>query len=465
MAIVELKRYRALTEQLLSQEAGAAKTVRRVWLWLAALFVVALPLLYFSLIAAPAIRVEVGAFGDDTYLSGFNEPETNETGTFRWSGAQADLHLPNLSGRYQELWLTAHGWRPAGMDSPVVQIDVGGRPWTGVQTARDLRIYHVLLPRDSPGPTTAIGFSTPVYSTPNDDRELGFGLDRLELRELDRSAGPTIWQFGGQALLLATALLLVGLLTLPWGWTVAAAALLAAALIGANLRQPLWVSAALGSWLIEAGLIMAATLFLAPRLRRLLAPWMSPRQAAIAWALLVAALALRLLGTTHPLFTIHDIGFHRIWLDATTQGNLYIFSAPSEFQNRPIFNPPAGYILMMPLELLLPSERLVVQVGVALGDALGCLFLLLLARELGLGARAGLLALALYLALPINITMLWWGFATNALAQAAGLALMWSLLRLVRRTSRAAWAAFVVICLVCLLMHIGALVLIVALLG
>jgi toxin CptA len=465
MAIVELKRYRALTERLLRREAGVAETFGRVGLWLAAVFIMALPLLWFSLIAAPAIRIEVGVRGDETYLNGFNEPEQNSAGTFRWSGGIAALRLPNLSSRYQELRLYAHGWRPAGVASPEVRVDVSGRPWAGIQTEPDLRIYRVLLPRDSASPTIAIGFETPVYSTPNDDRELGFGLDWLELRELDRSAGPTPWQFGGQALLLGMGLLTLARLGLPRGWSVAVGGLLAAALIGANLRQPLWVSAALGIWLIEIGLALAATLLVGPRLKRLLAPWMSPRQAGVAWALLVAALALRLLGATHPLFEIHDIGFHRIWLDAATQGNLYIFSAPSEFQNRPTFNPPAGYLLMMPLQLLLPTERLVVQTGLALGDALGCLFLLLLARELGLSARAALLALALYLALPINITMLWWGFVTNALAQAAGLALFWALLRLARRPSRMGLAAFVVICITCLLMHVGALVLIVALLG
>ena len=125
---------------------------------------------------------------------------------------------------------------------------------------------------------------------------------------------------------------------------------------------------------------------------------------------------------------------------------------------------------MMPLQLLLPTERLTLQAGLALGDALGCLFLLLLARELGLSARAGLLALALYLALPINMTILWWGFATNALAQSAGLALLWALLRLARRHGRDAryWVStvtFVVIGVISLLMHVGALVLIVALLG
>src|SRR5207244_2140022 len=81
----------------------------------------------------------------------------------------------------------------------------------------------------------------------------------------------------------------------------------------------------------------------------------------------------------------------------------------------------------------LPDSRLVVQCGVALLDALGCLLLLGLARELRLPALAGLLAMALYLALPINTTMLWWGFATNALAQSLWLLLLWALLRLIRR--------------------------------
>ena len=131
MAIVELKRYRALTERLLRREADVSRTFRTTWLALALILALALPLLWFSLIAAPTIRVEVGMPGDETYLSGFNEPEKNSTETFRWTGGAAELRLPNLSSRYQELRIHAHGWRPAGVKSPVVQIDLAGRPWTG----------------------------------------------------------------------------------------------------------------------------------------------------------------------------------------------------------------------------------------------------------------------------------------------------------------------------------------------
>ena len=102
--------------------ADVPRTWRNTWLVLALTLALALPLLWLSLIAAPKIRVEVGMRGDDTYLSGFNEPEKNSTETFRWTGGAAELRLPNLSSRYQELRIHAHGWRPAGVASPVVQL-------------------------------------------------------------------------------------------------------------------------------------------------------------------------------------------------------------------------------------------------------------------------------------------------------------------------------------------------------
>src|SRR5438105_5316716 len=107
MAIVELKRYRALTERLLRHEADLPRTIRTTWLALALILALALPLLWFSLIAAPKIRVEVGMHGDDKYLSGFNETEKSPTETFRWTGGVAELRLPNLSSRYQELRMQA----------------------------------------------------------------------------------------------------------------------------------------------------------------------------------------------------------------------------------------------------------------------------------------------------------------------------------------------------------------------
>src|SRR5262249_16858165 len=163
---------------------------------------------------------------------------------------------------------------------------------------------------------------------------------------------------------------------------------LSAALIWSNLRQPLWAGQAIGAWLVVAGLLLLATWLLAPRLRRAPAPLLAAGQARGARGFVGPALGLGpsrplppLFHPPPPLFNAHDLDVHTGWLDAVSQGQLYLYSTPGEFHGQQTFNPPAGYLLLLPLGLLLPDARLVVQVGVALIDALGCLLLLALARE------------------------------------------------------------------------------------
>ena len=447
--------------------AGLAADRRRLSsqaLSLALLFLLALPPLWLSLVQAPALRVDIGVWGDHTYLSGVNAIETSSTEDYRWTTARADLVMPNMSERYQLLRLRAHGWRPAGAASPTIRLDLAGAEWGSLAMAPQMRLYSVLLPRDSASPQIRLGFNSPIYTEPG-GRQLGVALDWVELRGVGPAASPTLWQIGGQALLLALLALLLWALQLPGNWAPALAALLSAALVSANLRQPLWVSQTLAAWLALAALLLLATWLLTPWLRRGFEPWLSPGQMRIAWALLVAALALRLAGAVHPLFNAHDLDVHTGWLEAMSQGQLYLYSTPGEFRGQQTFNPPAGYLLLLPLGLALPDERLAIQVGVALVDALGCLLLVALARELRLPGRAALLALALYLALPINTTMLWWGFATNALAQTLGLLLLWALLRLLRRPALGEAALFSAALAAALLTHVGALALAAAMLG
>jgi toxin CptA len=327
-----------------------------------------------------------------------------------------------------------------------------------------MRVYSILLPRDERRLTRNIGFTSETYQEQS-GRVLGVALDWIELRALGMASGPTPLHYCGQALLLALALVLIGSFGLSLGWTLTPAALLAAALLGANLRQPLWVAQALRPWLFLAAFLVLVAWLLGAWVRRSLAPWLTPAHARAAWALMLAALALRLAGSSHPLFNAHDLDVHTGWLETVAGGQLYLYSTPGEFRGQLTFNPPAGYMLLLPLALIVPDPRLVVQIGVALVDALGCVMVLLLAREAGLPGRAGLFALALYLALPINTTMLWWGFETNALAQTLGLLLLWMLLRLVRHSSRATAVLLGAAGAAALLTHIGALALMAALLG
>jgi toxin CptA len=431
---------------------------------LALIFLLALPPLWLSLVEAPALRVDVGIWGDHTYLTGVHAIESSASEDYRWTSERAELALPNLSSRYQLLRMRAHGWRPGGGAPPLVRLDTGGAAWGSIALSPEVRVYSLLLPRDGRSFSRRVGFASQVYHEPT-GRDLGFALDWIELRAAGPASGPAPGQLGGQALLLGLLLGLIGMLALPPGWAGALAATLAAALVGANLREPLWVSQALMPWLAVVAALLLANWLAGPRLRRALEPWLSPGQARAAWALLVAALALRMAGSVHPLFNAHDLDVHMGWIEAVSGGQLYLYSTPGEFRGQQTFNPPAGYLLLLPLALPLPDPRLVVQVGVAMADALGCLLLLLLARELWLPGSAGLLALALYIALPINTTMLWWGFATNDLAQTLALLLLLALLWLIRRPSPAAAALFGAAGAAALLTHVGALVLAAALLG
>ena len=456
-----------MIKRKLSAEPDTNGWVRRTRDGLALLLVVALalPPLWYSLGAASRLRVDVGAHGDDAYLAGANQVEHSSTEDYRWTTRRAELTLPTLNDQPRILRLRAHGWRPLDQTAPLVQVDVADRPWARFQTTHSQRVYQILLPNEPGEPVTRIGFESAIYSSPEETRPLGFAIDWLELRSLGSYGLPNLWQFGGQALLLALLALLLWALALPAAAALATMAALGGALVWANLVEPLWVSQAIVPWLLAALLLLLATWLVAPRLRRRLAPWMSRRQSRLAWALVVAALGLRLAGAAHPLFEPHDVGVHVGWLETVMRGQLYLFSTPGEFQGRETFNPPGGYVLIAPLALLLASPRMVVQVGVALLDALGCLAIVALARELRLSATAALLALALYLALPINMTMLWWGFATNAIAQSLWLLLLWSLLRMTRSPTPASVALFAALGAVGLLIHVGALILVGAFLG
>lgn len=438
---------------------------RRWWLLLGSTLLGCAVALWWSITAVAALPIDVGAWGDHAYLQGINGVEQSSTESYRWTTDRTLLSLPNLGSPYRALTFRAHGWRPEGSPAPQLTLEQQGQRLGTIQLDASNRVYRVLLATDPTRWSTNITFETPAFSPAGDPRVIGVALDWLDLRAVGASTGPAPLQFIGQALLLGLGFLLVRSLGLPVGWAAAASGLLVLALLSANLVQPLWVSAALPAWLLVVVLLLVISAVAGPQIARLGSPWLDSAQARTAWALLIGALLIRLLGAVHPLFDTHDLPYHTGWLRQVVDGNLFLYGTPSEFNGRQTFYPPAGYLLLMPLLLVLDSSRLVVQVGGSVFDWVGCVLVLLLARELRLGARAGLLALAVYVLLPINMTMLWWGFATNALAQPAWLLLLWLLLRLIERPNWRVASAFAAVAVVAMMMHVGALVLIVATLG
>ncbi|MGQ9549349.1 MAG: hypothetical protein ACUVSY_12520 [Roseiflexus sp.] len=443
------------------------------------LWLLTLPALWYSLGAASRLFIDTGRWGDHTVLRGVHGREENSLEDFRWTQAVTTITLPNINHRYRILRLRAHGWRPEGVPNPDVRMMIAEQEWGAFRTTPVLRTYSILLPHRMAGLTLDITLHSDTFTSSGDNRRLGIAIDWVALHALSSAQGIAWEQFAGQALLIGLTLALIVRLMLPERVALTCGILASFAPVGLNITEPLWVSLGLIYWLVVVAVLLMMTWLGAPRLTRLLErlpdvgrsyrasskPWLSRSQARIAWALFMAALFIRLLGAVHPLFDARDIHVHTRWLNTVAGGSLYLYSTPAEFQNRQTFNPPAGYIVLLPLRLALGDARLAVQAGVALLDSLIALLLLLIAHEFGLTARAGLLAMALYVALPISLTMMWWGFAANAIAQVWWVLLLWLLLRLTRNPTMSHFVLFTLVTVLCLTTHIGALITLVALQG
>jgi hypothetical protein len=97
-----------------------------------------------------------------------------------------------------------------------------------------------------------------------------------------------------------------------------------------------------------------------------------------------------------------------------------------------------------------------VQSAIALVDGMGAFAVGALARALGAGGRAALLAALLYAAVPVGLTALWWGLTAQVFGQALMAPLALALLAALRRPRRiGAWALAAALLSVAVLSHIG----------
>ncbi len=418
--------------------------------------------LHVSLTHQNALIITVGSgWGDLAHIQGLHGTEEGNGETYRWTTGNAEIRLPNVAYRYRAFCMLAHSWRPEGTPVSPVTIAAEGQPIATLTLSDSFRRTCVSIPPRATA-TRVISLQIDTFSTPQDDRELGIALSQISLEGGGSTASAPV-QYGGQlALMLLWAALAVLIARGFWPghslvW-VGVGALAASTVIWLNLAEVIWVGTGLWYWLGSSLAASGAFWLMQRHGAARLSPWLMPAHQHAASALLAVALLIRLLGATHPLFDLHDLGFHTRWLRDVLGGDLFLYSTPSEFQGRATVYPPVGYLLLLPLRLLFDG-RLTLQIGLALLDTLACWLVLLLARALELPGRAGVLALALYAALPVVLTMQWWGFATNAIAQPIWLVLVLLVLAVVRRPRPALIGALVAATLLMLLSHVGAIAL------
>lgn len=150
-------------------------------------------LLTIAFLGAPARRYDVGAPGDTYLLQNFYGPEESGGTTFRWSGPDAALRIPEPYSGAVVLAARLHG-NPALAPVSLYGAARAARI-ASIQPTANWRIYQILTPRaqlwDAGGQPGELRISSePVTAQPGDPRELGAAIDALELRPVAGGPAP-----------------------------------------------------------------------------------------------------------------------------------------------------------------------------------------------------------------------------------------------------------------------------------
>ncbi len=347
---------------------------------------------------------------------------------YRWTGEDSLVALPGLGGGGWAVQIRASG-QPLDSPPPTL-LEAGGAPYPLV-LSRGPRLYQLQAQADGLSGDLTLRFVTPPFTPPGDPRALGFPLHRVTVSSTPGPRLPPPVQLA----------LLLGALAGVYGLARNAGAGRRATLVGAAglvlLVGGLLAFARAGLTVFSPTLALLVGGLYALQLALLALPPLRHRPAVVGLVLL--ALLLRLGGLLHPNTRDSDIGLNA--------NNLLSFSVyemvytteglPDRAGGGQSPYPPGQYVLLAPLQLLLPVDmdgrRLILQLGNALLDSLVVAGIWYVMRRAGLGRRAALLGAALYVAAPPPLRSL----SVGELANVSGQALAFPALALLASAPRA----------------------------
>jgi hypothetical protein len=371
---------------------------------------------------SPRVLLNFGP-NDASYIRGFREGWEREGHTrFHWTSPSASVTLPvRVRGDGFRLRMRV---RRHFLDPAHVRLSVEGRTVAAFDLKADEKVAYptvdVPLPRLEGRAPFALGIEAPSINP----RPLGIAIDWLALERT--GAEGRVLLMPAAALRIALAALVSFLALRAAGaarpWALAAGLSLAAAAGVGGFEDPL----ALERVLREGLGIYAATTFVAlalvrwPRTRAALGVTGPPWAGALV-ALVLVALAIRLVVLLHPQFYYPDVKVHALFAwQLARRGlaaflhdftlNQYRYSLGLQMENGHWYAfpyPPAFYLLTWPLVRLLGyAPEVAVSVLAAALNALELMLVFALARALGLGAGVALGAAAAVPVLPLFLARL-----------------------------------------------------------
>jgi Gpi18-like mannosyltransferase len=128
-----------------------------------------------------AYELRLGEEGDDSYIEGFYDPESNPYDVYRWSGQKGLIRFPGIGiPRAVTLRLRMNGARPEGVPLPRIVLKVNGQKLSELTAEGQMKIYEFDVPAKMVGWSgdMELQIDSETFSPAGGDlRELGLMVD------------------------------------------------------------------------------------------------------------------------------------------------------------------------------------------------------------------------------------------------------------------------------------------------
>ncbi|KPL85681.1 hypothetical protein [Herpetosiphon geysericola] len=366
----------------------------------------------------PTQQIDIGNWGDQNSFAGGFEQEQNSQGeTYRWTQAQAWIRLQGLNSANPRLLSLQVGGVPPRLPlSATLQISTLNASVV-LPLAQTARNYQLLIPATNQQ-DWQVELRVPTQQVLPDPRFLGIRLDHVQLQTPSNVWASSTWQL----LLVQVAIVssLIGLLLLLKADKLTIAGLSLLSIGSLNLITGKFVLVA-WAWQLRLLIVMLAATLIICCLRSLIQsqirPLLSKQEYRYLIIFSVITFFIPLISILFPNFGSHDRLIHADRLDQVAQGSGLLLDKLYEFQGRETITPTTFYLLALPLKLLLQNNGVIIEGLYTFLHASSGLLVAIILLRWKVRPSIALAAMIFISAMPLQLTILWWGFAPQIVGQ------------------------------------------------
>lgn len=363
-------------------------------------------------------QIDVGNWGDQNSVAGGFEQEQNALGeTYRWTQADAWIRVQGFDTASPRLLSLQVGGVPSSLPVTATMQVSAHSANVALPLAQTARHYHLLIPPIHQ-PDWQVQLTIPTQQVLPDPRFLGVRLDHVQIQ-----TPSNVWAIVHWRLLIVQLAIIGSIIGLLWflaaDWQtivgISCITILVLLTITGTFVLVAW------AWQLRLLVVTVTATLLIRWLRSLIQNQIKPLLKTHEYRYLIIfsliSFFIPLISILFPNFGSHDRVIHADRLDQVAQGSALLLDKLYEFQGRETITPTTFYLLALPLKLFFDNNGLIIEgLYTFLHASSGVLLAITLLRW-NVRPILALAAMILISAMPLQMTILWWGFAPQIVGQ------------------------------------------------